>query len=140
MAESETESSVYFAISNIPVNFHAADLRNYFSQFVESRGFRCFHYRHRPEVLRDAEGPEDAASGRTGEAAAGRRPTQGSGQKQPAKSCCCVVSVRDEHADRFVRMYARNHWIDAKGSWLSRRCVIKRIKVALDGGEHDSTV
>ncbi|XP_028985783.1 G patch domain-containing protein 3 [Betta splendens] len=136
MAESEAELSVYFAVSNIPVTFRSADLRNYFSQFVESGGFRCFHYRHRPEVLRESEGLENAACGGTGEgpsksAETGQERTRGSEQKQPAKSCCCVVSVPNKHADRFVRMYAGNHWIDSKGSWLSRRCVIKRIKVSL---------
>uniref|UniRef100_A0A8C2XIS7 G patch domain containing 3 n=1 Tax=Cyclopterus lumpus TaxID=8103 RepID=A0A8C2XIS7_CYCLU len=93
MADSESVSLVYLAISNIPVALRSADLRNYFSQFIESGGFQCFHYRHRPEVLREPE-----VSG------------------EPV----------------LVRMYAGNHWIDPKGNWLARRCVIRRVKVARD--------
>lgn len=48
------------------------------------------------------------------------------------RSCCCVVSVYGKEAERFIRMYAGNHWIDSKGNWLSSRCVIKRIKVSND--------
>uniref|UniRef100_A0A3B5MPY6 G-patch domain-containing protein n=1 Tax=Xiphophorus couchianus TaxID=32473 RepID=A0A3B5MPY6_9TELE len=58
MADCEAAPLVYLAISNIPVAFHSADLRNYFSQFIESGGFHCFHYRHRPEVLRDSVSPQ----------------------------------------------------------------------------------
>ena len=61
MADSEADVC-YFAISNIPASFRSATLRNYFSQFIESGGFHCFHYRHRPEVLREAEeGPRRTA-------------------------------------------------------------------------------
>ncbi|KAK2910427.1 G patch domain-containing protein 3 [Channa argus] len=139
MADAEAEVPVYFAISNIPVRFRSADLRNYFSQFIESGGFRCFHYRHRPELLRDSGGPEDTECGNdaTGESTTKSSETdqvltKSSVSKQPVKSCCCIVSVHAEYADRFVRMYAGNHWIDSKGNWLAKRCVIKRVKVSHD--------
>ncbi|XP_019946755.2 G patch domain-containing protein 3 [Paralichthys olivaceus] len=131
MADSESSAPVYFAVSNIPAAFRSADLRNYFSQFIESGGFHCFHYRHRPEVLR--ENTEEGSSGSTqteqlSENSPGKR-------RQAAGSCCCVVSVQGKDADRFVRLYAGNHWIDSKGSWLSRRCVIKRVKVTHDSDD-----
>lgn len=140
MADTEAEDSIYLVISNIPVAFRSADLRNYFSQFIESGGFQCFHYRHRPEVLRETVGHDDPDCGDT-EAGTSKsaqtdqvdQPTS-SVSKQPAKSCCCVVSVRGKDADRFVRMYAGNHWIDSKGNWLTRRCVVKRVKVSHDKG------
>uniref|UniRef100_G3NW27 G patch domain containing 3 n=1 Tax=Gasterosteus aculeatus TaxID=69293 RepID=G3NW27_GASAC len=112
MADSEEGSTVYLAISNIPVALRSADLRNYFSQFIESGGFQCFHYRHRPEVLSTARGPE---------------------AKRAVKTCCCVASLHAKDADRFVKMYAGNHWIDPKGNWLSSRCVIKRVTASRDG-------
>ncbi|XP_054637730.1 G patch domain-containing protein 3 [Dunckerocampus dactyliophorus] len=131
MAESQGVAPVFFVISNIPVAFHSADLRNYFSQFIESCGFHCFHYRHRPEVLRepqvcgDSEEDGDKSSGSDMAAA-----NSTDNKKETAKSCCCVVSVHGKEADRFARMYGGNHWIDSKGSWLSRRCVVKRVKVS----------
>ncbi|KAG7242221.1 hypothetical protein INR49_024267 [Caranx melampygus] len=137
MADSEGVTPVYFAISNIPVAFRSADLRNYFSQFVESGGFHCFHYRHRPEVLRESVATENTVSGDNEESSSVSTETNqvtktSPAKKQAARSCCCIVSVHSKDADRFFRMYAGNHWIDSKGTWLSRRCVIKRIKVTAD--------
>ncbi|KAG7474322.1 G patch domain-containing protein 3 [Solea senegalensis] len=146
MADIGNVSSVYFAVSNIPVAFHSADLRNYFSQFIESGGFHCFHYRHRPEVLRElpentavanaANAANDAATasdmGSSSCSAETKQLSKNDGvkrQRQAVKSCCCVVSVHGKEADRFVRMYAGNQWIDSKGNWLAKRCVIKRVKV-----------
>ncbi|MBN3315033.1 GPTC3 protein, partial [Atractosteus spatula] len=103
---------VYVVVSNIPAKFRSADLRNYFSQFIESGGFVCFHYRHRPEVLKDPVVAKGVAA------------TKGK------TSCCCVVSVHAQEAAKFVKMYAGQQWIDSEGSWLGRRCVIRRIKVS----------
>lgn len=138
MAEGEAEILVYFAISHIPECFRSADLRNYFSQFIESGGFQCFHYRHRPEILREHNRAE-IASGEEGsssptETEDDRVTTVGSAKNRTMKSRCCVVAVLEKEADRFVRMYAGNHWISSKGNLLARRCVIKRVKVSDDKG------
>lgn len=142
MADTEDVTSVYFAVSNIPVTFRSADLRNYFSQFIESGGFQCFHYRHRPEIIRESEGPENTVCCPVNGEESSPSPSEtdqvtetGSAEKRTVKSCCCVVSLHNKHADRFVRMYAGNHWINSKGSWLARRCVVKRIKVSNDKGQ-----
>lgn len=136
MADCEGGSPVYFAISNIPVAFRSADLRNYFSQFIESGGFQCFHYRHRPEALRESESTVcgDTEEGNPNSSQTDRLTKTGSAKRRAVRSCCCVVSVHGEEADRFVRMYRGNHWIDSKGTWLARRCVIKRVKVSQDRG------
>ncbi|KAM4632660.1 G patch domain-containing protein 3 [Polymixia lowei] len=138
---------VYFAISNIPVSFRSADLRNYFSQFIESGGFQCFHYRHRPEVLRESEDTQKSDfSKERRETAPLDNSEEGSSKspettetsdlsKQGTKTCCCIVSVHTKDADRFVRMYAGNQWIESKGNWLAKRCVIKRVKVSYNTGE-----
>ncbi|XP_019742002.1 G patch domain-containing protein 3 [Hippocampus comes] len=133
---------VFLVVSNIPAAFHSADLRNYFSQFIESGGFICFHYRHRPEVHResqtcgDSEEEGDKSSGSSDLASVAAKDNCSKKTKQAAKTCCCVVSVHNKHADRLVRMYAGNHWIDSKGNWLSRRCVIKRVKVSQHNDEN----
>ncbi|KAM9722974.1 G patch domain-containing protein 3 [Menidia menidia] len=140
MADSEASCAVYVAISNIPAIFRSADLRNYFSQFIESDGFQCFHYRHRPEVLRDPAGLEatvcgDGEDGGSKSTDPEESTMSGSLSKQAVRSCCCIVSVHAKDADRFIKMYAGNHWIDSKGNWLARRCVIRRIKVSQDEDE-----
>ncbi|XP_013774775.1 G patch domain-containing protein 3-like [Limulus polyphemus] len=43
-------SYIYAVVNNIPFVYHSSDLRNFFSQFVETNGFECFHFRHRPEI------------------------------------------------------------------------------------------
>ncbi|XP_077577432.1 G patch domain-containing protein 3 [Stigmatopora nigra] len=128
---------VYLVVSNIPVAFRSADLRNYFSQFIESGGFVCFHYRHRPEVHRETQACGDSQEESDKSSPNGLAPPAtvtidncSKKTKETSKTCCCVVSVNDEHADRFVTMYAGNHWIDSKGNWLSRRCVIKKVRVS----------
>lgn len=133
---------MYLAISNIPVALRSADLRNYFSQFIESGGFQCFHYRHRPEVLRETEAAAEPARSDGEEGSPESRETdraastaRGPEAKRAVKTCCCVASLHAKDADRFVKMYAGNHWIDPKGNWLSSRCVIKRVTASRDGGE-----
>ncbi|KAF7660060.1 hypothetical protein LDENG_00288500 [Lucifuga dentata] len=127
---------VYFSVNNIPVAFRSADLRNYFSQFIESGGFQCFHYRHRPEVLRESEGlekpPCDGERSKSLETEGEVKETASTLSKPTVKSCCCIISVHAKEADRFARMYAGNHWIDSTGNWLNRRCAIRRVKVSQD--------
>ena len=41
----------YVAVTNIPSNYHASDLRVHFSTLVETKSFICFHFRHRPEKV-----------------------------------------------------------------------------------------
>lgn len=150
MADDERLSPVFFAVSNIPVVFRSADLRNYFSQFIESGGFQCFHYRHRPEILRectentaDSIDKSDQVNASSSSSQTDRHSEEDSGvkeQKQPAKSCCCIVLVHHEKAEPFLKMYSGNHWIDSKGTWLKKRCVIKRIKVNDDEGNETSVI
>lgn len=138
MAETEDLPPVYFAVCNIPPLFRSVDLRNYFSQFIESGGFTCFHFRHRPEVLKDLKDPEKSSVDNNNEEGCPESsPTRqeqknGPEHKRAVKSCCCIVSVHAKYPDRFIKMYSGNHWIDSKGNWLTRRCVIKRIKVSPD--------
>ena len=36
-------------IFNIPPQFGASDLRRFFTTFIESKSFQCFHFKRRPE-------------------------------------------------------------------------------------------
>ncbi|XP_063810776.1 G patch domain-containing protein 3 [Pseudophryne corroboree] len=98
------EPPVFLVVCGIPRRFRSAQLRHYFSQFTESGGFVCFHYRHRPE--------------RRGSAAAGY------------DAFCCPVSVRPERAQSFRRMYHGKPWLDATGSQVPGRCLIHAIRDA----------
>lgn len=143
MAASE-EEGVYFVVNNIPVQFRSADLRNYFSQFIESGGFLCFHYRHRPEVRisrAEAESGQRQKQNRTEEEEEDEDDEYEVEQSSDVKaeaSCCCVVSVKRREAARFGKMFSGNQWIDSAGKWMIKRCLIRRIKVSEHSGEASS--
>lgn len=69
---------MYFIIANVPENFHSADLRNFFSEFIEKEAFNCFHFRHRPQsnllnilnkslILSGVKAPQGEVGGDKGE-------------------------------------------------------------------------
>ncbi|XP_032900991.1 G patch domain-containing protein 3 [Amblyraja radiata] len=102
---------VYAVVRNIPREFRSADLRLFFSQFTESGGFSCFHYRHRPERRQQQH--------------------QGTGQGadgSPSPTCCCVVRLLAERAPQFPRMYDGSQWVDRAGDWQRGRCCIRMVR------------
>ncbi|XP_078094176.1 G patch domain-containing protein 3 [Mustelus asterias] len=103
---------VYAVVGNIPRTLRSADLRNQFSQFTESGGFSCFHYRHRPEWRRPTSTPAQAP-------ALGRSPT-----------CCCVVRLPSDRACHFLQMYDGCQWVDRAGESLWSRCFIRIVRAA----------
>ncbi|KAM6108475.1 LOW QUALITY PROTEIN: G patch domain-containing protein 3 [Pterocles gutturalis] len=103
-----TAASRYCLVSGIPAALRSAQLRRYFSQFVEAGGFVCFHYRHRPERPPAGGGPEAAAP----------------------RSCSCLVAVRPGRARRFLRMYSGKRWVGPAGASLPGRCLIRRVRLS----------
>lgn len=102
----------YCLVSGIPAALRSAQLRAYFSQFVEAGGFLCFHYRHRPE----------------------RPPAGGRDEAAAPRTCCCPVAVRPGRARRFVRMYSGKRWVGPGGSSLPGRCLIRRVRLSSGTG------
>ncbi|NXH53324.1 GPTC3 protein, partial [Rhabdornis inornatus] len=98
----------YCLVSGIPAALRSAQLRAYFSQFLEAGGFLCFHYRHRPE----------------------RPPAGGGGGASAPRTCSCLVSVRPGRARRFVRMYSGKRWVGPGGAALPGRCLIRRVRLS----------
>ncbi|KAM6239746.1 G patch domain-containing protein 3 [Porphyrio hochstetteri] len=98
----------YCLVSGIPAALRSAQLRAYFSQFVEAGGFLCFHYRHRPE----------------------RPPAAGPGEPAAPRTCSCPVAVRPGRARRFVRMYSGKRWVGPGGALLPGRCLVRRVRLS----------
>jgi len=107
----------YCLIGNIPASFHASDLRNYFSAFVEEELFSCFHYRHRPQVI---------TINNT------RLEVDGNQSCVKQARCSLVSFVRDNIRESFVRKYNRKYWMDMEGNGLQGRCVIQQVKMCED--------
>ncbi|KAG8177578.1 hypothetical protein JTE90_011744 [Oedothorax gibbosus] len=107
---------IFVIINNIPKDYHASDLRNFFSTFVETGAFICFHYRHRPEVQKPIN-----ESANTQEKELSRRVTN-----------CCIVKVNSDRVKEFIQKYDNEHWLDRKGETLPSCCHTKQIAVSQD--------
>ncbi|CAH8564802.1 unnamed protein product [Dicrocoelium dendriticum] len=100
----QDSDSHYIYIDNIPLNYRAQHLRNFFSHYVESAGFICFHFRHRPETL--AEPINDQI------ACAHVLSCIRNKKRNKSKMCSFIVLPR-EATDDFMRRYNHTHWLSA---------------------------
>ncbi|XP_069136117.1 G patch domain-containing protein 3-like [Argopecten irradians] len=107
------KDSIYGIINNIPSSYHSSDLRNYFSQFLETNGFKCFHFKHRPES-RTSDNPSCSCSY----------------EEQRSGTFCCVVKVDGNRFQEFMKMYHKRHWLDRNGDVMPALCFISRIKTS----------
>ena len=115
MEDKDKEVGVSYAIiNNIPVEYHSADLRNYFSQFIEEKGFECFHFRHRPEQVQ-AENEQNVVANQSSET-------------NNKRTTCCVIKLKTKQLQKFLKMYQRKHWVDKKGEIMRQMCYISRIR------------
>lgn len=100
--------AVYAVVRNIPKKFHSKDLRRYFAEYVENGYFKCFHYRHRPEIQIQKN---DETSG-------------------VAEVCCCLVSFNAEKLRRnFKNDFHLKFWSDLEGNDMPSRCYIFNVKL-----------
>ena len=99
-------------VCNIPADFHSADLRNFFSDFVESERFHCFHFRHRPqsEVIQ-------------------LKSANANNKYLTVNPLCCILKCANlrEKVD-IIKKYHFQHWTDSQENILSKRCVILAVK------------
>ena len=135
------DCQIYALIANIPSFYHSADLRNYFSQFIERGGFECFHFRHRPEIIRSHQEVNVCGSDRKEScSSAGDTDTpsdKSSANTRRGKSLCCVVRLRHSKFVELVKMYHRKCWLDRKGESIRSLCYISKIKLAdTTSGQH----
>lgn len=121
---SNKKCNPFAIINNIPRDYHSSDLRNFFSQFIETKGFKCFHFRHRPEVQlhKRKENGEDENCDHQ--------------KTSSTNTCCCVVSVFEDRYEEFYKMYHRKHWLDSNGESISKVCHISRVKIQNSDGKH----
>lgn len=112
-SHSAEEELCYGIIGNIPKEFHSADLRMMFSNFIDSEtgGFRCFHFRHRPEFRR-----EEASN-------------SGNGETFKSSTTCCVILIIKEKLQELIRCYHGKHWVDRRGKYHPSKAVISKIRI-----------
>eukprot|EP00058_Branchiostoma_floridae_P017995 XP_002603484.1 hypothetical protein BRAFLDRAFT_220106 [Branchiostoma floridae] len=133
MADTNTKKVVYGIVGNIPSHFHSADLRNYFSQFIESGGFDCFHFRHRPEARNVDTAGENHDEKTTVDSETSTDPSRCKTNRR--KTLCCVVRVVEQRWDELVKMYHGKHWVDRRGDYLRHRATVRRVRLAEEGSD-----
>lgn len=115
-------ASSFLLVGSIPGEFHSADLRAFFSHFVEKGGFVCFHFRHRPEQLRGDTTPGESTADSDGPAT----------QDNPsaAKSTCCVIAVAKGLEREFLELYHGKNWSRSDGELLRQRVKLTKLRIA----------
>ena len=128
----ETDNS-FVLISNVPPSLHTCDIRKFFSDFVETEKFSCFHYRHRPEkgkVSEDDTKIEASNSVSFSKQVCGRVHTADSSKKDRNVPNCCIVKLSPQHVPGLVSQYHRKHWLDSSGDEMTSRCFVFRVKIS----------
>ena len=143
-AELEEEEQQYVLVSNIPSSLHTAQLRVFFSEWVERARLSCFHYRHRPEQSSAggaAGGPQDTEKGRQlriGQSyhaeTCSRVHGTGAGAEQGAglSTRCCLIKLPSHHAPGLLTTYHGRRWVGQGGAELAQRCLLARVKVTAE--------
>ncbi|KAF7255431.1 hypothetical protein EG68_08102 [Paragonimus skrjabini miyazakii] len=109
-------------ICGIPLSYRACHLRNFFSQYVESSSFLCFHFRHRPELQVRT----------VGHSVASRDLISCLRCKNKERSQFCgflVISI--QAVTDFLKRYDRTHWLSVDDNDnetpLSEQCSLYQI-------------
>ena len=132
---SKNKNVVFAVINNIPETYHSCDLRNFFSEQIETDGFECFHFKHRPEVQILSESiranvVDQTQSESLNENCLCPSNTNTNGVPKTAKkSFCCIVKLTNFGVAHLRKKYHRKHWIDRQGESLPELCSITRISV-----------
>ena len=114
------EEACYGIVSNIPKEFRSADLRAMFSNFIngETEGFKCFHFRHRPEFRCEVE-----ANGEDKEV-------------QSSRSTCCVIMILKKKLKELIKNYHGKNWVDRNGKYYPSKAVISKIRIKEGKGSY----
>lgn len=127
----------YVLVSNIPPDYHTADIRRFFADHVEKEKFTCFHYRHRAE-RKNTNGDQTDSDGKTLDKIGAAGPSfqrqvtsrvhlPRSESPPPRPTCCCVVTLPTRDVEEFLGSYHRKHWLDSADNELASRCLLAKI-------------
>ncbi|ESP00950.1 hypothetical protein LOTGIDRAFT_207744 [Lottia gigantea] len=115
----------YAVINNIPAFYHSVDLRNFFSQSVESGHFQCFHFRHRSEK-QTTEKEENSKE----------TSLQNVNKSESSKTTCCVIRLTRHNFYYLCQKYNNNNWLDKNGDILSTTCHMSQIQFSTENKDN----
>ncbi|KAL8582200.1 hypothetical protein ACOMHN_004119 [Nucella lapillus] len=130
----QSPEKVYAVVNNIPPFYRSADLRRFFSQFVETGGFDCFHFRHRPEK-QSVKTSEVTSFSTTDDPGASVTNHDNSDTKR--ETFCCIIRVSEIKFVELTRTYHQRNWQDNKDKDSKKealssksKCLISRLKTS----------
>ena len=119
-------------IFNIPPQFGSADLRRFFTTFVEKKAFKCFHYKRRPENKLEGfsrnQFLSDIPSSSNEESNSIEEPTSS------IQNLALVEVSSSNDLEVFIDYYHLKHWTDRNHEDLSRRCLAFPLKRSISVG------
>jgi len=122
----------FVLVSNIPASLHTSDLRKFFSDFVETEKFKCFHFRHRPEKGRISENTQDQiqkCSTSFSKQVCGRVHGVSDVKIDKKLTTCCIVQIKTDQVQNLIQKYHRKHWLDSMGEEMSSVCLVFKVKI-----------
>jgi len=123
----------FVIVSNIPSAFHTSDLRRFFSSFVETEKFSCFHFRHRPEKGKVSDVEKYSSSNSRNSSYSSEtcaRVHKASTSKSDRATTCCIVKMKTEFVSSFLAQYHRKHWLDSNNEEIGAKCFVSKVKSA----------
>ena len=138
MADSEEGFSgqiSHLYLGNIPKELRSADLRAFFSQFIESKAFHCFHFRHRPEEKAAPESDSHAtacSNSRSAELTGTillEAAVETERNKTQSETCCCIIQAYENRVAELMKTYNRVCWLDRNNKIHSRKVALCKIRL-----------
>ena len=125
----ENEKTGHMLILNIPRSYGSGDLRRFFTNFVESGRFQCFHYKRRPmqklqtSITKILSGLDDNKL----------LPT--SLLDGSSLTNCCIIQVNKDGTQDFLTLYQGQQWYGRDEVELDSKCFSIKIdpSMCLDG-------
>ncbi|XP_050411445.1 G patch domain-containing protein 3 [Patella vulgata] len=120
MASDSDSETCIAVVNNIPPFYHSVDLRNFFSQFIESGRFDCFHFRHRPEKQKPSKVTQYENL---------HESVNKNESSSKTSTTCCVIRVKRHNLDDLLRLYNKANWLAKSGDSLASVCYISEIRL-----------
>ena len=115
----QNDSTIIIIILNIPRSYGSGDLRRFFTNFVESTRFKCFHFKRRPlqklqnSILEQTTAaheflPKPLLDG-------------------TSLTNCCLVKIAEADFKEFEKHYQRQHWFDKNEVEADTICYLTKV-------------
>jgi hypothetical protein len=118
-AMGQKKGTIIILILNIPRSYGSGDLRRFFTNFVETTRFECFHFKRRP--LQKLE--NSILQPPTNEYEFLPKPLLDG----TSLTNCCLVKIAEADFQEFEKHYQRQNWFDKQEVEADTLCYLKKV-------------